>query len=133
MFPVTSPVVLATRIEPRYRFWGLPGYLEDGHCINFLEHKGRLYLYDACFGVGPFEIDSPLPPDDFAIWGGTQLSSFKAHYLDGAVDYMLGTLYNDGVLHRTDRPSGANGMTVKAALIPDTIVSEPGLTFYWGS
>jgi hypothetical protein len=132
VFPLAAPCVLSTRTEPRYRFWGRPGFLRDGHCVNFLEHKGRLYLYDACFGAGPFEIDSPLPPDDFSRWGGMQLASFKGRYLDGAVDYMLGTLYNGTVLLRSVWASGTNGMTVRTALIPDQVGAHPGLTFYWG-
>ncbi|MCI0464978.1 MAG: hypothetical protein L0Z62_49280 [Gemmataceae bacterium] len=132
-FPIVTPVALTTRIERRYRFWGgVPGYRPDGHCINFLEYKGKLYLYDASFGAGPFEIDAPLPPDDLSILGGALLASFKARYLDAAVDYMLGTLYNGGVLHRSDRTSRTNGMTVRTALIPEVVRGDPGLTFYWG-
>jgi hypothetical protein len=134
-FPISSPVVLHTRRERRYRFWGHPTDTKqfgDGHCVNFLEHKGSLYLYDASFGLGPVKIDPPLPPHDFTIWGGVQLSSFKAQYLDGTVDYMLGSLYNGGVLHRSDQGSGSNGMTVRTALIPEMVRGEAGLTFYWG-
>ena len=36
-YPITAPLVLTTRTERRYRFWGLPGGFCDGHCINFLE------------------------------------------------------------------------------------------------
>ncbi len=131
-FPLVAPCLLATRTEPRYRFWGRPGFIRDGHCVNFLEHKGRLYLYDASFGVGPHEIDSPLPPDDLSRWGSMQLASFKECYLDGAVDYMLGTLYNGGVLLRSVPATGMNGMTVRTALIPNLVGANPCLTFYWG-
>jgi hypothetical protein len=93
---------------------------------------GTPYLYDACFGTGPCEIDSPLPPDDFSVWGGAQLSSFKSCYLDAAVDYMLGSLYNGSVLYRSDPATETNGMTVRTALIPEMIGAGPGLTFYWG-
>ena len=96
-FADVGTAALTVRVERRYRFWGMRGAWYDGHCINFLEHAGRLYLYDACFGAGPFEIDGPLPPDDNSVWGGRQLASFKAQYLDAAVDYMLGSLYNGGV------------------------------------
>ncbi len=130
-FPIIVPVALQRRRERRYRFWGHPGWYDDGHCINFLEYRGRLYLYDACFGTGPFEIDPPLPPDDLSVVGGADLTSFKVRYLDTAVDYMLGTLYNGTVLHQTIR-RGLNGMTVKTALIPETVGGTAGLTFRWG-
>ena len=61
--PAGTTVPLTTVTERRYRFWGLPGIWYDGHCINFLEYKGTVYLYDACFGFGSVEIQSPLPPD----------------------------------------------------------------------
>jgi hypothetical protein len=131
-FPIAAPVPLTTNVEQRYRFWGRPGYRRDGHCINFLVYKGGLYLYDACFGAGPFKIDAPLPSDDYSVLGGAELSSFKAQYLDTAVDYMLGSLYNGGVLHRSHKPSGTNGMTVKTALIPEVVGGQQGLTFFWG-
>jgi hypothetical protein len=136
-FPITAPVVLTTRVERRYRFWGKPGEVYDGHCVNFLEDRGRLYLYDACFGAGPFLIDSELPEaDPNAVHGGPHLSSFKAGYLDGAVDYMLGSLYNgpdfhesvfDHVLHE----AVANGMTVRTRDLPEAINGVHGITFRW--
>ncbi len=126
---------LAVRAERRYRFWGMRGAWYDGHCINFLEHAGRLYLYDACFGAGPFEIDGPLPPDDNSVWGGRQLASFKAQYLDCAVDYMLGSMYNNGHLWRAYRGTNSTpesiGVTVKTSQIPETDGVIDGLTFGW--
>ncbi len=104
-YPIGAPVPLVLRREHRYQFFALPGYLYDGHCINFLVHKGRLYLYDACFGVGPVEIDAPLPaPDLIAAKGGADLASFKARYLNDAVDYMLGSLYNGAAFHQCRCP-----------------------------
>lgn len=136
-FPVDLPVGLQTRTERRYRFRGVPIdpiLYGDGHCINFLEYRGRRYLYDAYFARGPVEIDSPLPPDNHSILGGAELSSFKARYLDSAVDYMLGSLYNGSgpgsVFHRTT--NATNGMTVRTDLIPDVAGTIPGVTFYWG-
>jgi hypothetical protein len=124
---------LVSRVERRYRFWGNPSpeYKADGHCVNFLVYEGRVFLYDACFGTGPFEIHSALPPDDFSVWGGAQLASFKAQYLDAAVDYMLGSLYNGGYLWRS-RLRGTNGVTVRTAQIPEMVNGKPGLTFRWG-
>jgi hypothetical protein len=126
---------LTVRVECRYRFWGMRGAWGDGHCINFLEHAGRLYLYDACFGAGPFEIDGPLPPDDSSVWGSQQLASFKACYLDAAVDYMLGSLYNRGYLWRSSRGTTFTpesiGVTVRTDQIPETDAGIDGLTFGW--
>jgi hypothetical protein len=126
---------LAQRTEYRYRFWGMRGQFADGHCINFLQHDGRLVLYDACFGLGPVEIDGPLPPDDGSIWGSQQLASFKARYLDNAVDYMLGSLYNSGSLWRSSRGTSFAleqlGVTVRTAQIPETDNGIDGLTFGW--
>ena len=53
---------------------GLPGHLVRRHCINFLEYKGTVYLYDACFGFGSVEIQSPLPPDYLAVPQGAALA-----------------------------------------------------------
>jgi hypothetical protein len=136
-FPITEPITLVSRVEPRYRFWGLPNRWYDGHCVNFLEHQGRLYLYDASFGAGPFEIDGPLPPTDpNIVQGGADLSSFKARYLDSAVDYMLGSLYNGPVFLRTIHPllvgGGVNGMTVRTRDIPEAVHGAHGVTFGWG-
>lgn len=144
-FPVIQPVPIRISTEWRYRFWGEriidpPDWYGDGHCVNFLEYAGRLYLYDASFGAGPFEIAPPLPPADFSIWSGSELASFKASYLDQAVDYMLGSLYNgrDGEFYesnpsdpRTGDPT--NGMSVRTSLINgEAAPGVPGLSFYWG-
>lgn len=136
-FPVTAPVALTTRVERRYRFWGIPNYVYDGHCVNFLEYRGGLYLDDASFGAGPFLIDAPLPAADAnAAHGGPQLASFKARYLDGAVDYMLGSLYNGPVLLRSVYDHAldlavANGMTVRTRDVPEAVHGVHGVTFRW--
>jgi DNA-binding beta-propeller fold protein YncE len=129
-YPIVPTTPVNTVTEKRYRFWG-PG---DGHGINFLVYGGKLYLYDPSFGAGPFEIapfsgaDAPLPQKDLSIIGGTQLASFKKNYLDKAVDYMLGTLYDGaGTLHQC--PSG---LTVKTLIIPDLVGGFKEITFRWG-
>jgi hypothetical protein len=129
-FPA-APLTLVTRTERRYRFWGRPGGWLDGHCVNFLEYEGRLYLYDACFAAGPFEIHGPLPPDNLSVWGGAQLASFKADYLDGAVDYILGSLYNGVQFLRSVKATGTNGVTVRTAQIPTVVNGADGITFGW--
>jgi hypothetical protein len=131
-------VPLTTITEPRYRFWGAPGFLVDGHCINFHIYQGRLYLYDACFGFGSVEIQSPLPPNNLAVpQGGAALAPLKAAYLDSAIDFMLGTVRNGATLLQSVfvYPPGlplANGMTVRTANIPQTVAGADGLTFRWG-
>jgi hypothetical protein len=137
MFPFPGAVVLTTRFDRRYRFWGWPNRIFDGHCLNFLEHGGRLYLYDACFERGPVEINMPLPPTNGAAHGGAQLAPFKASYLDGAIDYMLGTLLNGTVPVRSiwsvfpQLVAVQNGVTVRTRDIPEVINGGHGLTFRW--
>ncbi|MFX0108974.1 MAG: hypothetical protein ACFE7R_11870 [Candidatus Hodarchaeota archaeon] len=133
-YPIRSTTLISERRERRWIFLG-PG---DGHCINLLPYQGKLYLYDACFGTGPFDIEpfggaeAPLPPSNFVILGGAELSSFKRVYLDGAVDYMMGSLIGpDGVFYG-DIP----GITVRTEVIPE-IWFHPqngytdGITFKW--
>src|SRR5207253_3516444 len=70
--PAGTVVPIANRTERRYRFWGppMPGDVADGHCINFLVYNGLLYLYDACFGTGPIQIDATLPVNNTNIAQG---------------------------------------------------------------
>ncbi|WP_143393881.1 hypothetical protein [Fimbriiglobus ruber] len=133
-FPIVGMASLTDRTERRYRFWGdpSPGMWGDGHCINFLEYDGKLFLYDPSFGTGPFEIDHPLPPDNLTVLGGSLLDSFKANYLDTAVDYMLGSLYNGSNFYKSDQSARANGITVKTVRIPATVNGNNGITFGWG-
>lgn len=134
----TCPV--ANLRERRYRFWGSPGKQADGHCINFLRHQGRYYLYDACFfdhgiALRQFQLPrtaaaAPLPV--------SRLGSFKPAYLDRAVDHMLGSVKADGKLYRCEIPNPAepgfehartlNGLTVRTALVPR---DQTALAFYW--
>jgi hypothetical protein len=145
-FPLDRPVPVAAVPESRYEFWGYPGSHNDGHCINFLEHGGALYLYDPSFGLGPIELDMKLPPRDWQKLGGAALASLKARYLDPHVPYMLGTLHDGDKLFETiiwqkgashespgSVPIPVNGLTVKTASIPDQITPDvPGVSFYWG-
>ncbi len=68
--PAGTSVPVVTVTERRYRFWGAPNYYYDGHCINFLRHNSQLYLYDACFGVGPIQINAPLPVNNLNVAHG---------------------------------------------------------------
>ena len=105
--------------------------------MQFAYDYGQLYLYDPSFQIGPRVVDPLLPPDDLAILGGVDLSSFKAAYLNDAVEYMLGSLYNGAgpgaVFHQTQPPPGKrHGMTVQTRLIPDTVPGDDCITFSWG-
>src|SRR5262249_17833948 len=117
--PVGSTVPITPVTEARYRFYGLPGYWYDGHCINFLACEGNVYLYDACFNLGSIVVNAPIPANNLAVpQGGAALGPFKAAYLDGAVDHMLGSIQNGGVMLNTIRifqhgPTIQNGMTVR--------------------
>lgn len=128
-YPINSSTQISYVNQKRYVFSG-PG---DGHCINFLKYSGKLHLYDACFQAGPFEIapftgpDAPLPPRIDTILGGNDLASFKSKYLDGGIDYMMGTLYDgSGTLH-----SYPDGLTVKTSIIPDVTGTFNEITFEW--
>lgn len=136
-FPLTGSVQLRTSWARRYRFWGLPDDVYDGHCVNFLEHDGALYLYDACFGLGPVRIDVPLPvADETVTWAPAETASFKNAYLDSAVDYVLGSVYNGDEFHQSlapteGLPEGKNGMTVPTKDVPRLIGKAGGVTLRW--
>ena len=133
-FPIAAPVALTTRIEPRYRFWGDPNPATkygDGHCVNFLEHNGRLYLYDACFG-GRTVRGRP------ALLRKTSRSGEAYNYHHSRRD--ISTRPSNTCLARcTMGMCSTNRMRLPArrhdiltSLIPDEVNGQPGLTFYWG-
>ena len=63
----------------------------DGHCINFLEYGGALYLYDLSFGTGPWpETFTSLPSGNMS---GLALYGFRTNYMNMALDYMRGKIY----------------------------------------
>ena len=137
IFPIPAGTVvpIVNRTERRYRFWGLPlpGILGDGHCINFLVYNEQLYLYDACFGAGPIQINAHLPVNNTNVaQGGSNLAPFKAAYFDGAIDYMLGSIHNGPDFLRSVLFAD-NGMTVRTTDIPDNVNGADGLTFRWGN
>jgi hypothetical protein len=134
IFPQADPAFNAhSVVERRYRFWGAPGVVRDGHCINFLEYGGALYLYDPSFAAGPFQIDMPLPPNDSSILGGAAMANFKSVYLDTAFDHMLGSLSAGITFYETNAATAppTNGLTVKCAVIPQEIDKIDQITFYW--
>lgn len=144
-FPIKDKAtIIETKPLYRYVFCGNPNGPYDGHCINFLQYEGKLYLYDPSFAKGPIEVDMELPPEHDQIWGGKKIASFKANYLDKNVDYMLGSFYNGDKLYETKEYNENNeellipvyGMTVKTSIIPDTFEENgteyESLSFYWG-
>ena len=133
-----SPVRTLTR--RRYRFWGHPGKIGDGHCINFLRYRGRWYLYDASFQSAPVALQRfalPRSNPARAVPVGA-LGSFRRAYLDHAVGYMLGSLPADGRLYETVHPDPdqpdplgdavENGLTVETGIVPR---AGTAISFYW--
>jgi hypothetical protein len=136
--PLTACAVEECR-QRRYRFWGQPGRIADGHCVNFLRHDGRWYLYDASF------FDHPVALSDFTLPRGDsstpvdvrEQGDFLSAYLAQAVDFMLGSLVNRGERYATVHPApgtrGAetrNGLTVKT---PVVFGSGDTIRFYWST
>lgn len=124
----------------RYRFWGHPGQVADGHCVNFLRHRGRWYLYDASFRrravrLADFRLPAASTTRTIPV---EQLGSFQAAYLDEAVGHLLGSLRHAGRFYRTTHPEPdhpecggrrtRNGLTVRTAIIPPR---ARNITFYW--
>jgi hypothetical protein len=137
--PVRGAPVRSTTTA-RYRFWGVPGQVGDGHCLNFLRHGGTWYLYDACFMRAPVALPGFSLPRSNSLRAVPigRLGSFRTRYLDHAVGYMLGSFRNDGRLYRTVHPDPAdphfgsdtviNGLSIRTAIVP-----RPGelISFYW--
>ena len=124
----------------RYRFWGHPGSKADGHCINFLQHRGRWYLYDTCFFDRPialrhFTIPRTSATRTIAV---EHMGGFQRAYLNHAVGHMLGSLRHAGKLYKTEHPDPQqpqftsadirNGLSVRTSIIPGR---WRNITFYW--
>ncbi len=133
----TSPV--RTRHQRRYRFWGSPGKVFDGHCLNFLRSRGRWILYDPSFLIRAELTGFTLPPSDRSRRVPVEaLGDFKEQYLDRAMRFMLGSLHHGHRLYRTIHPDPnapdfhagrtRNGLTVETALIEKR---DAVITFYW--
>lgn len=105
VYPSPANADITDRSEKRYKF----NSPDDGHCINFLEYQGALYLYDASFGTGPFaNTFSSLPSGSVS---GTVLTNFRSNYHDIAIDYMYGNIKKNDNTHQY--------LTIKSTLIPD--------------
>lgn len=133
-----SPVRTLTR--RRYRFWGHPGKVGDGHCINFLRFRGRWYLYDPSFESTPVALSGfalPRSNPARAVSVGS-LGGFRRAYLDRAVRYLLGSLRADGRLYETVHPDPGqpdplgdeveNGLSVETEILPH---AGSTISFYW--
>ena len=133
-----SPVQSVT--QRRYRFWGQPGKLGDGHCVNFLRFRGRWYLYDASFQsaavpLSRFALPRSNPARAVAVGS---LGTFRRDYLDRAVGYMLGSLPGDGRLYETVHPDPGqpdplgqrivNGLSIETSIVPDAGAT---ISFFW--
>ncbi len=100
----------------------------DGHCINFLDIGGVIYLYDASFRntAGPNPIAgtfATLPPDGYM--QGSGLSSFKSLYYNSAIDYHQGSVYcdHDG--------NGGTSPVVRTVDIRTSLFGPDELRLYW--
>lgn len=114
VYPNPSQSDITIRNEKRYVFSS-----GDGHCINFLDYQGKLYLYDPSFGKGPFDNTfTALPSGDTT---GTALTNFRANYHDKAIDYMKGYIKLGDGTHKS--------LTIKTTLIPDLRNSSDPSTF----
>ena len=135
VFPIPSPATVSTVVASRYRFWGTPGGWADGHCVNFAEFDGQLYLYDASFHLGPIALDMTMPPQNGTVLGGQALADFVAKYLSVAVSHMLGSFTVNGQPLDSEMPAGAaagvNGVSVVTASLPVMVGSTETITFRW--
>ncbi|HEV8148633.1 MAG TPA: hypothetical protein VGP61_00460 [Gemmatimonadales bacterium] len=125
--------------QRRYRFWGIPGKVLDGHCINFLRWEGRWILYDASFGIRAELREFSLPASDPTHALPVEaLGDFKEAYLDLAVNFMLGSLEHEGKLFLTQHPDPQdpgfqNGVTRNGLSLDTTRIPKRDalITFYW--
>ncbi|MCP3104972.1 hypothetical protein LZ198_39515 [Myxococcus sp. K15C18031901] len=115
-FTPEEPVELLSRHAARYCF--MAGW-EDGHCLNFLEDGGRLYLYDACFQTQAVELDMPLPPEDGRPVRLGRGASFRERYLHPTLPFLMGTLRANGRLWEVDLERGEFGITVRTEQVPE--------------
>ncbi len=166
--PLTPTSIVHDVEQQRYRFWSAPPQTEDGrqveqlnygggHCINFLEHDGRLYLYDTCFNDRGVVVDMKLPPSDYQNEGYTdgpevteggirsisvsEQGDFKQQYLQNVMEHMMGCLRAGGRQYESV-DSSVNGLTVPTRSIPTALpgeglslqgVADPRpITFFWG-
>jgi hypothetical protein len=126
--------------ERRYRFWGHPDEMADGHCLNFLQHRGRWYVYDASFmnravALRGFRLPDPDTTQSVPV---DRLGTFQSAYLDRAVGHLLGSLRHGDTYYRTAKPdpdhpqfnskTTRNGLTVKTSIIP---THWKNITFFW--
>jgi hypothetical protein len=129
--------------QHRYRFWGNPGGVFDGHCVDILQVGRRHYLYDISFFDRPIALDwTRLPPVNLSrSLPLDRVGNFRTAYLEKAVAFMLGSLTCGGRFYQSrhalapDVPGGKpvarteNGISVKTSVISGR---GRGITFYWG-
>jgi len=89
----------------------------DGHCIDFLEYDGKVYLYDPSFGTGPFNNTFTSVPS--GSMKGTALTGFRKNYHDKAIDYMQGVILYRPCATCTPTGDASVVLDVKTKNIPD--------------
>lgn len=115
-----------TQIKTRmYVFMGQRGKYGDGHCINFLRHGGRLYVYDASFQKGGIEVDMELPPKKPSLVPGCNLLSFKQNYLDRTLK-LLGSMRVQAVWFEPNPSTYLGGIVVGTNLVRE-------VDLYWSA
>ncbi|MEP6573239.1 MAG: hypothetical protein ABJD11_11115 [Gemmatimonadota bacterium] len=134
-----SKCAVAELTTHRYRFWGLPGKIADGHCINFLKNGDGWILYDSSFfnhGIALTGFTLPSGDDPKTVDLKSQGNLLTA-YFQNAVGFMLGSLENSGHSYVTEHPAPGgtvaytrNGLTVKTQVVFD---SGDTIRFYWST
>jgi len=111
-------------VRRAYEFFA-PG---DGHCINFLEYNGQIYLYDLSFGTGPWpDTWTSLP---YGTKRGAELHDFRVNYMNTALDYMRGRIYYDD---GTGSCTSLGTLDVDSDIIPDEIRGQPEMRYDWST
>jgi hypothetical protein len=100
--------------------------LNDGHRVNFLKYRGKQYLYDPSFGIGPFAgIFSDSIPEYVPMPEHSQ-EVFRRVYFDRAVDHLLGE-----VEFVSEEPGAATDISLFD--IKTSLSAKPEITVVWDS
>jgi hypothetical protein len=97
----------------------------DGHCINFLEYGGKIYLYDLSFGTGPWPDTFTSLPQGYK--KGVELYDFRENYMNTALDYMRGNVYYD---YGTGTCTTSGNLDINSWIIP---YDDTEFMYYWST